>query len=192
MHIRIDRLTASPKTFRFQVDTLWWQTHMPKHPGLPGQLEDPFQILCEARLEAEELVLAGSLEGGVNLECGRCLTRYRQALREPFRLALEPARSRISGDPEAAAALRRDGVCVADNFEAGWYQGTEIQLDTVCLEVISLALPVQPLCKSDCSGLCERCGVDRNRGECSCEGIRPPSPFDVLASLRGDGSEGVQ
>jgi uncharacterized protein len=36
-------------------------------------------------------------------------------------------------------------------------------------DAIGLQLPFAPLCRPDCAGLCERCGGDRNLGECSCE-----------------------
>ncbi len=35
-------------------------------------------------------------------------------------------------------------------------------------DAVGLELPFSPLCKEDCLGLCERCGGDRNLGECSC------------------------
>lgn len=34
---------------------------------------------------------------------------------------------------------------------------------------IILDYPLKPLCKSDCKGLCQQCGGDLNRGECSCK-----------------------
>lgn len=34
---------------------------------------------------------------------------------------------------------------------------------------ITLALPMNLLCREDCRGLCPVCGADRNRTECSCE-----------------------
>jgi uncharacterized protein len=144
-----------------------------------------------ARRAAADIYLEGRVEGELALECGRCLARYRQRLCEPFRLVLEPAGTREPADPEAARALRETGLCLEDEFETGWYRGAEIQLDAVCLEVISLALPVQPLCKAECAGLCSRCGKDLNQGDCGCEEVRPPSPFDVLATLRDGGSEGI-
>jgi uncharacterized protein len=125
------------------------------------------------------------LEGAFDLECGRCLARYRQPLRESFRLVLEPAGTRVPGDPEAAQALARDGLCLGDELETGWYRGAEIQVDSLCLELIALALPVQPLCREDCAGLCPRCGADRNTTPCECAELRPESPFAALASLRG-------
>jgi uncharacterized protein len=35
-------------------------------------------------------------------------------------------------------------------------------------DAVVLEMPFSPLCKPDCLGLCERCGGDRNLGECSC------------------------
>jgi uncharacterized protein len=74
-------------------------------------------------------------------------------------------------------------------LEVGWYRGSEIVLDAFFWELISLALPLQPLCAEDCLGLCARCGADRNRVDCGCEELKPPSPFAVLAALR-DGESG--
>ena len=36
----------------------------------------------------------------------------------------------------------------------GWFQGHEIDLGDFFREVLTLALPVQPLCREDCRGLC--------------------------------------
>ena len=191
MKISTDRLTTSPSAFDFEAGSGWWQQRMPRHAGLPAELDRPFAIHVEAHVMGEDVYLEGKLEGELGLECGRCLARYRQQLREPFRLVLEPAGPREPADPEAAQALRETGLCLEDEFETGWYRGPEIQLDAVCLEVISLALPVQPLCQPECAGLCGTCGKDLNQGDCGCQPERPPSPFDVLASLREGGTKGV-
>ncbi len=187
MKISTDRLTASPTVFAFEAGSGWWQQHMPRHAGLPQELERPFAVSVQAHVMGEDVYLEGRVEGELSLECGRCLARYRQRLCEPFRLVLEPAGTREPADPEAAQALRETGLCLEDEFETGWYRGHEIQLDGVCLEVISLALPVQPLCKPECAGLCSVCGRDLNDGVCGCEPARTPSPFDVLATLRDGG-----
>jgi uncharacterized protein len=96
----------------------------------------------------------------------------------------------VPADPEAAEALHKEGLCLGDEPEVGWYQGGEVHLDSLCLEVISLALPVQPLCREECPGLCSRCGAELAEGPCGCDEARPNSPFAVLAALR-DETEGV-
>lgn len=186
MKILVDRLTATPTPLRFEAGTGWWQQHMPPGRDLPRELEQPFAIEVRAHTMGEDVYLEGVIEGSLTLECSRCLARYGHRLREPFRLVLEPAGSRVPADPEASAALARDGLCLGDEFETGWYRGGEIRLDSVCLEVISLSLPVQPLCRDDCAGLCARCGADLNQERCGCREAAAKSPFEVLAALRGE------
>lgn len=42
-------------------------------------------------------------------------------------------------------------------------------LDEVVTEDVFLNLPAKFLCKSDCKGMCFKCGKDLNSGSCSCE-----------------------
>ncbi len=185
MQLEVERLTSEPRPFAYEEGSAWWCAHMAPQVGLPRELSEPLSVSGHAyRGRGEEIVLEGSVRTGLDLECARCLARYRHALREPFRLVLEPAGLRTPAEPEAAAALARDGLCTTDELELGWYRGSELQLDSVCLEVISLALPVKPLCREDCAGLCPRCGADRNEAPCGCEEVAPSSPFAVLAALR--------
>lgn len=45
----------------------------------------------------------------------------------------------------------------------------EFSLDDYIVSNIVLALPLKHLCKSDCKGLCPRCGKDLNDGPCGCQ-----------------------
>lgn len=192
MKLSVERLTSTPTPFAYEEGTSWWRAHMAPERGLPEEVAGPFRVSGQATLLGDEILIEGRIEGALELECARCLARYRHALCESFRLVLEPAGLRTPTEPEAAAALARDGLCVSDEFEWGWYRGNEIKLDSLCLEVIALALPVKPLCRDDCAGLCSRCGVDRNEAPCECEEFVPESPFAVLAALRGGSGGGSQ
>jgi uncharacterized protein len=103
---------------------------------------------------------------------------------------LEPAAERVPADPEGAAALARDGICLSDELEAGWFRGSVIDLGPWFRELLALALPVQPLCREDCRGLCPRCGADRNEESCGCTEVKAGSPFEVLSRLKIPSSEG--
>jgi uncharacterized protein len=184
MKILLERLGDAPTAFEFEAETAWWRAFMPAQRDLPRDLEEPLRVQVQAHCMGEDLYLEGSVEGRLELECSRCLARYRHRLREPFRLVLEPAGSRRPADPEGAEALERDGVCLGEEIEVGWYRGTEIDLGAVLFEVVALALPVKPLCRDECAGLCSRCGVDLNLGPCGCPEIETDSPFAVLKALR--------
>jgi len=185
MKILPDRLTPTPQEFRFRADTAWWQSALASERGLPRELAEPLAFALAAHRMGDDLYLEGVVEGALELECSRCLARYRHALREPFRLVLEPAGDRSPAEPEAAGALSHHGVCLGDELETGWYRGRELDLGAFLREVVSLAIPVQPLCRESCPGLCGRCGAELGAGPCGCPETRSDSPFAVLARLRG-------
>ena len=186
MKIPVDRLTDSPASFQFQGDSAWWRNGLTPKVQLPGELVESLQLSCEAYRMGENLYLAGGVEGTVELECGRCLARYRHRLSEDFRLVLEPAGNRVPADPEGAAALTRDGLCLGDELEAGWFRGHEFYLGSLFLELVSLAFPVKPLCKEDCAGLCPQCGANLKLASCDCSETNSDSPFAVLAGIRNE------
>lgn len=190
MKLLVDRLTATPVREDFEASASWWQDQVVRNRDVDYEVESPFLFAVAGYMLSEDVFLEGELRGAIKIECGRCLRRYRHALAETFRLVLEPARGRQPVDPQGIRALARDGLALGDELDVGWYQGSEIVLDRFFAELISLALPLQPLCSEECKGLCPRCGADRNRVDCGCEEQKPPSPFAALAALRDDGSGG--
>jgi uncharacterized protein len=186
MQILIDRLRDSPTEIRFDASDPGWaevRAAVPELVGAAGSEPGPVLVLRAHRMGAD-VYLDGVLSGALELECSRCLARYRLPLREPFRLVLEPAGARVPPEPEAARELAHSGMCLGDELEMGWFQGPEIELAGFLREVVALALPVQPLCRETCLGLCPRCGADRNVEACGCEAERPASPFAALEALR--------
>jgi uncharacterized protein len=101
------------------------------------------------------LLVRGTVESQLTLECVRCL--------EPFVLpvGLEVEETfRLS-----EASLRPDmPYAVGDD---GW-----LDLAPVLREQAWLAIPIKPLCQSDCKGLCPQCGTNLNLESCNCEDTR--------------------
>lgn len=62
-------------------------------------------------------------------------------------------------------------------------RGDRIDLGPLARESLLLELPLAPLCRDDCAGLCAVCGADLNAGACGCQ------PADV--DLRWAGLEGL-
>ncbi len=59
-----------------------------------------------------------------------------------------------------------------------------IDLGPMVHEAILTELPLAPLCREDCEGLCPYCGIDRNEETCDCVAPRDPrwASLDVLRS----------
>ncbi len=184
MKLRIDSIKDTPQSFPFEGDDDWKRAAaeaIPEFAAEGGRVPD---AALRAYRVGQDLLLEGRLDGALGLECSRCLARYRHALLEPFRLLLEPAGKRVPADPEAARSLADNGFCLGDELEMGWFQGHEIDLTPLFMEVVALAIPVQPLCREECRGLCPQCGVDRNQETCDCAAPRDTSPFAVLETLK--------
>jgi uncharacterized protein len=182
--LHVDRLTETPTEHGFTLTPAWWREVSGAAEGTREGLAGDLRATLHAHRMGSDLFLEGELVGELDLECGRCLARYRQPIRERFRLLLEPAGDRVPADPEGAAALARDGLCLSDELEAGWFRGSEIDLAGFFQEGIALLFPVQPLCREACQGLCPSCGADRNVEACACGEASPSSPFAALRGLR--------
>ncbi|RKX30915.1 MAG: DUF177 domain-containing protein, partial [Verrucomicrobia bacterium] len=51
-------------------------------------------------------------------------------------------------------------------------------------EALVLRIPIYPLCREDCRGLCPRCGANLNREQCTCAPEEAESRWDVLDKLQ--------
>jgi uncharacterized protein len=105
------------------------------------------RLLLESVMEG--ILVSGSVEGPLELVCARCL----KSIPSGFQLDVEELFS-----PGADAT--DDEYPVVDGV---------LDLEPMIRDAVMLSFPFSPLCRPDCLGLCERCGGDRNVGECRCE-----------------------
>jgi uncharacterized protein len=188
MQLRVDRLTETPGPLSHRVDAPWW-TAWCHATDAEAEVREIFvgELVFDgtAWVKGSDLFFEGNFSAELDTECARCLKRYRQPLRESYRLRLEPLKDRKPTDPECEETLGRHGMWLSEDLEAGFYRGKEIDLALFYAEVVALAIPVQPVCKQDCDGLCPHCGIDRSQTRCECVDTKPDSPFAALSVLKG-------
>jgi uncharacterized protein len=63
-----------------------------------------------------------------------------------------------------------------------------VDLAPLVHDAIFLDLPLAPLCREDCQGLCPYCGIDRNEASCECQAPIDPR-WATLDGLRFTGAE---
>lgn len=112
----------------------------------------------------------GRLRATVPQTCGRCLEPFPSGVDAAVDVTLQPRPA--TGDTVEL------GV---DDLDVDFYDDDVLDLDRVVETETTLALPMKPLCRDDCRGLCPACGANRNVVQCSCAD-RPPDPR--LAALR--------
>ena len=93
MKLLVDRLGASPTALTFEGDAAWWAEGAPASEWEPRPT-GPMRFELEAYKMGEDVHLSGQASAELACACSRCLARYGHALREPFRIVLEPAAGR--------------------------------------------------------------------------------------------------
>jgi len=188
MKLHLDRLSTTARHEVFEAPARWWRERADSPQEFEYDILAPFRFELDASEAGADVILAGVAHAEIEAQCGRCLARYRLALREEFRLVAEEAAGRTPPDPEGEVSLARDGLCLTDEIESGWYQGSVIQLDGLFSEVLSGAIPLHPICREDCKGLCSQCGISWNDASCDCTPPERPrdtqTPFAALADLK--------
>ncbi len=135
----------------------------------PGTSES-HEVALKALSLADGLELAEPIVGRLRLtNSGRSILvqgRLEAALAEGCSRCLRPARSPISVDidDEALPSLDLDSGLPTDTADSPdvlhLSDHHELDLEPVIRDAISLAEPIAPLCRPDCPGLCEDCGMD--------------------------------
>lgn len=126
----------------------------------------------------------GRLRASLELECGRCLEPYVLSLDQEFELYYLPHRPDDGDESEDDVELSDRDMVVA------YYKGERLDLGEVLREQLFLAIPLRPLCREGCRGLCARCGTNRNLAGCDCAPEAAADPrLAVLGRLIQKGSD---
>ena len=111
------------------------------------------------------LVLQADFSAETNLMCVRCLQEFEHELDWSFtELYAFDKRS----ETESELILPEDG---------------HIDLAEMLREYALLEVPISPICKSDCQGLCAECGQNLNEKDCGHSPEENDSPFAKLKDL---------
>lgn len=133
-----------------------------------GQLEasEDFRIVDPAALafdifkDNDQFHLVGSVRTTLEMPCSRCLEPFTMPVDQAFDLRYQPhARNTGEGEREIEE----------DDLTTAFYENDEIDLGQLMREQFYLALPMKPLCREECAGLCPMCGTNLNRGTCTCK-----------------------
>ena len=65
-----------------------------------------------------------------------------------------------------------------------FYSEGELDLSSAIRDELALALPMAPVCKEDCAGLCPTCGNPKSGGSCTCVQKETDPRWAELAKLK--------
>jgi uncharacterized protein len=150
-------------------------------PDAVGAAVDDFQVVAPVELafdifkDKDQFRLVGAVKTILELPCSRCLESFTTPIDAPFDLRYQP---------HAKVAAEAEREVEEDDLTTAFYENDEIDLGQLMHEQFYLALPMKPLCQSDCKGLCPTCGTNLNRTTCDCQPHWDDPRLAVLKALK--------
>lgn len=120
----------------------------------------PLRLSLTVAREYDHVRVGGRVESRVKLACSRCLKEYVTDIVSPFTIFFTPAKG-VRQDEEVELA--------EEDLVSASYEGAEIDLSPEIAEQVAMEIPLKPLCKEECRGLCTNCGADLNVADCGCD-----------------------
>jgi uncharacterized protein len=154
----LDRTVAAPGGLALQL------------VGVPAGAPLELHLRLEAVMEG--VLVSGTAEAPLAGECGRCLGPVRGTVSVEVR--------ELYGYPDRQNAPDADGDLLA-------MDGDLIDLEQAVRDALLLAMPLSPLCRQDCPGLCPDCGAPL--GEPHPEHVRTDPRWAALRALSPENQE---
>lgn len=164
-----DTIRQEPSPFVLRVGTMSPGDHrdFSFEGSLPvvldsGRVEEDVAVTLKVSALPDGVVAAGNGSFQATLVCHRCLAEKSEERSIEFMQVFQPA------PDEDGRQLDSDG---------------NIDLEPVVRDEVVLDLPLAPLCRSDCLGLCSVCGTDLNSDPCSGHTDESDHPLAALRQL---------
>ena len=149
----------------------------------PEQLEssddfrvvEPISLAFDLTKDNLQFRLVGTVRTTLEMPCGRCLDAFIMPVDQVFDLRYQPhARNTGEGEREIEE----------DDLTTAFYENETIDLGQLMREQFYLALPMKPLCRDDCRGLCPTCGANLNKTTCECTNAWEDPRLAALKSFK--------
>ena len=135
-------------------------------PGTFDPQDEEFRVARPVELSmdvqktgADTFHVTGRARTSLELECSRCVEPFLVPVDVTFDLRYVPQAQNMGEeereihDEDLATAYHREGL---------------LDVTDLLREQFQLALPMKPLCRDECLGLCPGCGTNLNRTRCDC------------------------
>jgi uncharacterized protein len=149
----LDLATLRPDVARVEVEGAASDVGL-SQPEWREQVRGSFTV----ERSGERVSVRGSAKSRAHLECVRCLRE--------FVLPLE-AQLVVYAERSGTASRAEQEELERDDFML-FHDGRRLDLRAAVREGLLLELPITPVCREDCPGLCPKCGADLSLGEHVC------------------------
>ncbi|MDE2059793.1 MAG: DUF177 domain-containing protein [candidate division NC10 bacterium] len=120
----------------------------------------PVEASFHLEREATGILVSGTFSTTAGVLCSRCSEPVSVPISDSFAMLYT----------EASEVFRAEEIELsAAEMDVDVMQEDRLDLTKLLRENVLLNLPLQPLCRAECRGLCPHCGVNLNENSCRCD-----------------------
>jgi uncharacterized protein len=176
--IKIDTIPLEGLFIDFLLEPAWFK-EIALERSLGFVPSGPVEVQGELTKTGQGILFRGRVKGKIKLHCSRCLEPFLKTIDEPVGLEW-----RLISAPLKPSDKGKDLGLQVEDLETGLVQEGVLDLSERILEEVILAIPIKPLCRESCLGLCPICGEDRNTSPCDCRSKDENGPFSALKNFK--------
>ncbi|MEE2823041.1 MAG: DUF177 domain-containing protein [Acidobacteriota bacterium] len=124
-------------------------------------LKQPVHAELQISLSGEKICVNGVLKAKLEFTCSRCVKSFFRSIKKNVQVVYQPDPV-VEGEGEEFSLIYTD-------LDVGFYHGQQLDVAALISEQVVLEVPMKPVCKEQCGGLCDQCGMDLNEGSCDCQ-----------------------
>ena len=128
----------------------------PGEIGLPEPFLNSFKIQLRMDKRHNQIVLDADLSLEAKFECDRCITEYIQPIETKFKHVYLFGNEIPENDENESVTYLS-------------YEADKIDISQEIYDYAEIAIPLKKICRTDCKGLCSRCGTNLNVKTCECK-----------------------
>ena len=121
------------------------------------------------------ILVTGRLNTTIDDTCSRCLEKFTEQLTVGLEEEYFPVRDVNTGVSLGLPEDVEEGFTIDGKFT--------LDISEAVRQAIIVAVPMNPLCKPDCQGLCSECGANLNISNCDCKRSPGDARWNALRSL---------
>ena len=136
-------------------------------------------VVCDVRYDMDMIRIRGKVIFTAELECARCLELFEREITGNFSIIVKRLNK---GETEPGIT----GDIVDEGDESLVYiahDADTIDITEFVHDAVLLSLPLKPICRPDCKGLCPVCGNNRNEKDCDCKSRGTDPRWSALSGM---------
>jgi uncharacterized protein len=141
-------------------------------------IQGPIRVVYSLSINEDIICVRGNTYTLFQMQCARCLESFvKTGIGEFSLVANRLKKSEVVPDFSQEEDEKEEPLIYIE------HDTRSIDISEYVHDAVILSLPLKPLCKENCLGLCSRCGKNLNEGECNCERTTSDHRWQELTQL---------